>query len=104
LKEPRIIGLDTPALGYEVSRAAFGESAAMMTAARSSGYTFLYGRKTTVRHYRAWRRANPKFTSTAYVAAHSKTVRKRLAAQKLAREQNGRGHSQRRRTRSAKPR
>lgn len=87
----RKIGLDTPAFGCEISMAAFGESPAMMTAARSSGYVFQYGRKTTVRHYRAWRASNPKFTSTAYVAAHSKTVRARLERQR----KNGKSHSQR---------
>lgn len=96
-REIRKIGLDTPGVGHEISEAAFGESAAMMTAARAAGYVFLYGRKTTVRHYRAWRVANPKFTSTSYVAAHSKTVRARLKKQQM----NGKSHSQRRSGRQA---
>lgn len=93
----RKIGLDTPGVGHEISMAAFGESPAMMTAARASGYVFLYGRKTTVRHYRAWRQANPEFSSTSYVAAHSKTVRDRLKKQ----QRNGKSHSQRRSGRRA---
>lgn len=88
----RKIGLDTPAVGWEISLAAFNESPGMMTAARAAGYTFQYGRKTTIRHYRAWRAEHPKFTSTSYVAAHSKTVRARLQKQ----QRNGKSHSQRR--------
>jgi len=94
-RPPIKIGLDTPAFGYQVSRAAFNESPAMMTAAVEWGYKFLYGRKTTVRHYRAWRRDNPTFTSTSYVAKHSKTVRERLEKQRDG-HGAGKGHGQRR--------
>lgn len=89
-EEPRKIGADTPAYGYEVA-AAFRECAAMFTAAKAAGYRPLYGRKTTLRHYAEWRANHPEFSSTAYVAAHSKTVRQRLQAQ----QERGRAHSQR---------
>jgi hypothetical protein len=82
--------LDTPAYGNEVIEA-FGQSPTAMTASRAAGYQFLYGTKTTLRHYMQWREANPKFRVTSYVNAHSKPKDD---------EKNGsfaKGHSQRRR-------
>jgi hypothetical protein len=79
--------LDTPAYGKEVI-AAFGQSTTAMTASRAAGYQFLYGTKTTLRHYMQWREANPKFRVTSYVNAHSK---------KNGANGSGKGHSQRRR-------
>lgn len=92
----RKIGPDTPAHGYEVSAAFGGESPAMFTAAKAAGYVPLFGRKTTLRHYTAWRKAHPDFTSTAYVVAHSKHVRQRMEE---AAKRRGRGLGQRRRGR-----
>ena len=59
----------------------------MITASKDWGYVFQYGSMTTLRHYLAWRAANPNFRTTSYVKKHSKTVRERLA----------KGDSQRRR-------
>lgn len=84
----RKIGMTTPAKAREVA-VAIGCSPTMITASKAAGYVFQYGRLTTVRHYLAWRAANPDFTVTSYVAQHSKTVRERVA----------RGHSQRQRGR-----
>ena len=86
MKEPRKIGRNTPAKGCEIARA-IGCSPAMITASKKAGYVFQYGSITTVRHYLAWRSANPDFRITSYVKEHSMPVRERLA----------KGHSQRRR-------
>jgi hypothetical protein len=86
MKELRKIGRNTPAKGCEIARA-IGCSPAMITASKDAGYVFQYGSITTVRHYLAWRAANPEFRTTSYVKKHSKTVRERIA----------KGHSQRRR-------
>jgi hypothetical protein len=77
---------DTPMYGHEVAGAC-GWSPAMMTASRAAGYKFLYGTKTTIRHYLTWRSKNPDFKITAYVLAHSK--KKTVRAKGLS--QRGRG-------------
>jgi hypothetical protein len=82
----RKMSVHTPAKACDVARF-LGVSPTMLTAAKKSGgYVFEYGSMTTPRHFLKWRAANPDFTVTAYVAAHSKTVRERIA----------KGHSQRR--------
>lgn len=78
--------LDQPAYGKEVA-AAFGCGETSWAASRAAGYKYLYGTKTTLRHYMQWREANPDFRVTPYVKAHSKNGSSPVA---------GKGHSQRR--------
>lgn len=80
------LGMDELVSGSRVIRSC-GWSPAIMTASRAAGYVFKYGTRTTKRHYLAWRRLHPDFTSTAYVRAHSKQKKR----------DRGRGHGQRRR-------
>lgn len=81
------LGMDEITTGSRVIRAC-GWSPAVMTASKAGGYVFQYGTRTTKRHYLRWRSRNPKFTSTAYVRAHSKKEKDAPS--------RGRGHGQRR--------
>lgn len=79
--------LDKPLYGHEVAKEC-GWSPAMMTASKAAGYKFLYGSKTTIRHYLQWRSQNPTFKITDYVRAHTKKTPSRV--QGLSQKRRGR--------------